>query len=96
MWAQIRYVVGIDQRVCRNEGTSIWTWGLNIYTQLSESRSFFFVCVFLPILQSRLLAYSDKAVDLIKSELAGHYVSVSILFVITLLVDSLLMRTMRL
>ena len=23
MWAQIRYVVGIDQRVCANEGTSM-------------------------------------------------------------------------
>ena len=23
MWAQIRYVVGIDQRVCTNEGTSM-------------------------------------------------------------------------
>ena len=69
MWAQIRYVVGIDQRVCTNERKSMDMSSKYIYPIVCEYQFLFFsFCLFLPILQNCLLAYSDKAVGLIKSE----------------------------
>ena len=48
MLAQIRYVVGIDQRVCTHEGVSMEMSSkyIHVYTQLSENRSFFFYCFY--------------------------------------------------
>ena len=45
MWSQNRFVVGIDKRVCTNEGTSMDMSSKYIYTQMSECRSFFFFII---------------------------------------------------